>query len=477
MAICVSATACSIGLLGNATAQLSNTTSHSIYDPYPARQNPFRDSRDTDAQMQDAAVHSAQFNELIPNAADEAEFGSTIVSGATMSDGANGPMTSTPSDSGNGIITGPEFPGDPMDMMGQTIEYTSEFDPSMTGTDSALLHSSSSWFRRGFWYSQQEFVMMLRSQVEEVFIASDQSFGTLLNRPTLTMADANFTFEPGARLTLGRFLGQDITNRDVSVEFTFFGLLEHTGDAEFESVVPRAVDTALGDVDYNTTAFGGGISGPGVPGFTATDRQTLFYRSAFNSYELNVKMMGRPNRDRIALQPSGAWIRHASSTRIRSGLLGFRGLSIGESFRYKSFRDDALLGDYRLRVNNDMFGVQIGGELAEYYGDWSWGGRFKAGGLVNFAQRRDSAEVIGDASPARFNAASDDHLAVLLEAGINTTYHFSPNFTGRLGYDFMYVTGIADAPNNASLSPAFSRFEITNDAYYHGLTLGFEMLW
>jgi hypothetical protein len=253
-------------------------------------------------------------------------------------------------------------------------------------------------------------------------------------------------------------------------------LLEHTGSADFQSVVPRGVDTALGHVDFNIGSLGG-IVGPTVPGFSRVDRQTLFYRSAFNSYELNAKLMGRPKRDRIALQPSGAWIRHAASSRLVSGLVGLRGVSIGESFRYRSFRDDALFGDYRLRVNNDLAGVQIGGEFAEYYGDWSWGGRFKAAGLVNFATRRDSAEVIGDGLPARLNGASDDTLAVLLEAGLNSTYHFSPNFTGHVGYDFIYITGIADAPNNASLDPAFSRFEITNDAYFHGLTLGFEMLW
>jgi hypothetical protein len=291
------------------------------------------------------------------------------------------------------------------------------------------------------------------------------------------MADANFTFEPGARLTLGRFLGQDLNNRDVSIEFTFFGLLEHTGSSEFESVAPRSVDTALGHVDYDVIAFGAGISGPGVPGFTAVDRQSLFYQSALNSYELNAKLMGRPKRDRIALQPSGAWIRNATSSRIRSGLVGIRGLSIGESLRYTSFVDDEVAGDYRLRVSNDLIGVQFGGEVAEYYGDWSWGGKVKAAGLVNFAQRRDSAEVPDDGLAARLNGASDDSLAVLLEAGLNTVYHFSPNFTGRIGYDFMYVTGIADAPNNASLAPSFSRFEMTNDAYYHGLRLGFEMLW
>ena len=187
--------------------------------------------------------------------------------------------------------------------------------------------------------------------------------------------------------------------------------------------------------------------------------------------------MGRPNRDRLALQPSGSWIRHAAPSRLRTGLLGLRGVTMRDKIDYVASNDGADTGRYAIGTSNDMIGIQIGGEMAEYYADWAVGGRFKAAGLLNFADRHDSVEVIGDNQVARIFDANDEHLAVLLEAGAYAVYQFSPNFTGRLGYDFLYITGIADAPSNANLSPSFSRFEVTNDTYYHGLTLGFEMLW
>ena len=508
------AAVCSMISSGFLSAQLlPGATGQTAFDPYPPNQNPFRsgdgllltaeptdgatepaESPETliDAPFLDESVQGAQFTEMIPDAVNEASLESSVLTNsnasvATPSKPASGVSDGAVANAGGGAIAGPELSGPMGEYVGPPIgEFTSEFAPVVTEEDSALLYSSSSWFRRGFWYSQQDFVMMLRTQVEEIFIASDQTLPVSLSRPQISMADANFTYEPGLKLTLGRFLGQDVSNRDLSVEFTFFGLLEHSGNSELEALRPRGLDTALTEgfdfnlnFDGNGQPFGAGTGIVGIPvaGFSGVDRQTISYNTQFNSYELNAKLMGRPKRDRLALQPTGAWVRHAAASRIVSGLIGFRAISLAERFRYQSFTDDALVGDYAMGVSNDMYGPQLGCEFAEYNASWAVGGRFKAGGLLNFAERHDSVEVAGDGELARKHGANDEHLAVLLEAGAFAVHHFSPNFTGRIGYDFMYMTGIADAPNNASVAITFSRFEITNDAFYHGLSLGFEMLW
>ena len=499
----------------NATGQLlpftAEATQHSVaaqqevFDPYPANQNPFRSDGSavaieesdygqvidpTALTIEDGAVQPAQFTEMLPSATDEASLGASVLSN-TPTTSVSGPMTGMPNGvTTDGMVAGPEL----QSPIGQPIgEYVGEFDPVMSDDESALLFSSSSWFRRGHWYSQADYVMMLRSQVEDVVfgVESGPNFGTsTLHRPTLSMSGAPLTFEPGMRLTLGKMLGQDVNNRDHAVEVTFFGLLEHTGTGAVEADDPSRTNNRIYTLrdggsdllDLATQALATSFTPHSFPqGFSAVQRNTLQYRTRLNSMEINYKLMGRPSRDRVALQPSGTWIRHAASSQIRSGFLGLRGVTLKENITYTAGDGTNTTGIYKVGTNNDMFGVQLGGEIAEYYSNWAAGGRFKAAGLVNFADRKDSVTVFdngfGNSVPARFHDANDEHLAVLLEAGLFTVYQFSPNFTGRIGYDFMYLTGIADAPNNANLSPSFSRFEVTNDAYYHGLTVGFEMLW
>ena len=486
LAICSAAAACCLGWMDNATAQLSNAAPHSIYNPYPVNQNPFRNPANSENSVSDAAVHTAQFSEMIPDAVDEAGLGATVEPGEAS---GSGPMFSVPGGAESltvdGTMTGPELPNMEAVDYGNSFEYVSEFDPSVTGEDSALLFSSSSWFRRGLWYSQQEFVMMFRGQVDEVLFGVDfQGATDNYNRPILTTAGAPLTFEPGVRLTVGKFLGQDVSNRDYTFEATFFGLLEHTGRGQLESDGNTLVTGIDGGSDYLqfgtvNTQFSQFSPFRQVPGFFQNDLQTVFYRTQFNSMEMNFKVLGRPNRDRIAMQPTGTWIRHASTSRIRSGLIGLRAVSVDEELDFDGFRDGDKVGDYNIQTSNDMVGIQLGLEQADYYANWGWGIRFKGAGLINFADRTDRHLAFDDPADTFLNGndVNDEHLAVLLEAGVYTAYHFSPNFTGRIGYDFMYMTGIADAPNNASLAPAFSRFEVTNDAYYQGLSVGFEMLW
>ena len=508
---CIAVACMTFGVSGAVAQLLPNAGGQTVFDPYPANQNPFRSdsgspliieepadlgSDITTASFLDAEVQPAQFSEMVPNAVDEASLGASVLSDNSKPDTA-GAVTGN-SSTGPETMPGPELNGPSGEYIGQPIgEFVSEFAPVITEEDSALLYSSSSWFRRGVWYSQQDFVMMVRGQVEEILVAVDADRsgpptlpdGSLgndpltvsnIHRPTLTMADAPLTYEPGMRLTLGRFLGQDVNNRDHSFEVTFFGLLEHTGSGVLErNGANNGLFTALdGGTDYFIA--GNSIFRPGSfpSGFSPTTRNTLQYRTRLNSMELNWKVMGRPNRDRLALQPTGAWVRHAAPSRLRTGLIGLRGVSLKENLTYRAGIGDVDTGLYRIGTSNDMLGVQLGGEMAEYYSDWAIGGKFKAAGLVNFADRRDVVDVFDfQATAPVINEANDEHLAILLEAGISAVRHFTPNITGRLGYDFMYLTGIADAPNNANLSPSFSRFEVTNDAYYHGLSMGFEMLW
>ena len=85
----------------------------------------------------------------------------------------------------------------------------------------------------------------------------------------------------------------------------------------------------------------------------------------------------------------------------------------------------------------------------------------RLGPYVNFCSQSstiDAAVVDGTARPAyhQYLSASAYPAALIGEAGFQATYKFKPNLMGRAAYDFMWVSGLALAPNKCSSSPTRS---------------------
>ncbi len=101
------------------------------------------------------------------------------------------------------------------------------------------------------------------------------------------------------------------------------------------------------------------------------------------------------------------------------------GVSLNELFLYQSdyISSDQNRGTYQVQTRNDMFGPQVGVDLVENYTNWSWGGRFKAGSLYNFADRRSKLDTLaaGDAF-YNYQEIDKDNLTILLEGGLMATY-------------------------------------------------------
>jgi hypothetical protein len=231
---------------------------------------------------------------------------------------------------------------------------------------------------------------------------------------------------------------------------------------------------------YFTTGVTGIVIGASTPGFGDAKQHDIRYDSDMNSYEINFRILDRPLRDRISLQPNGTWVRNSTASQLKSFLIGLRTVSINEMFSLSAgFTNPATSGFYQVKTNNDMFGIQLGGEWIENYSRWSWGARFKAGGLFNFADRSSLVDVAlqGNRLPLRTEKVSSENLAAVLEGGLLATYQIRPDFLARVAYDAMYVQGISTAPENLGLADAFPNMEVTGDAIFHGLSVGFEMLW
>ena len=128
----------------------------------------------------------------------------------------------------------------------------------------------------------------------------------------------------------------------------------------------------------------------------------------------------------------------------------------------------------------------------------------KIGGLLNFADRRSSLvqrfetiesltgrNVVPIATPtnnpeedAIFETRStaeelnDETLTFLSEVNVYVSYYLRPNTSFRVGYNVLYMNGLATALDNVGVQGnAFNKFELTGDSFYHGMNLGFETSW
>lgn len=385
----------------------------------------------------------------------------------------------------------------------------------------AETYSTNNWFRGGRWYSKQELVMLLRTGLSPVHVAVDTTTttltGTVVIDPFITGAintkDADFTYEAGTRLTLGKIMGRDVANRDHGIELTYFGLFDYTGR---KVLTPANIETGggirtlLGSEEANSvTGFGFPIVNL-VDGFTDSVVQDILYEADFNSFELNYMIGGRPARDRLVMQPDGRWTRFATPSSIRAFYAGFRYIRQNEAFRYRAvgnnrlspiFDDDGVTvigtfpdptdeeGNYHVTTDNDLVGFQFGGDVVQKRTDWVFGLNGKVGGLLNFANRKsalfqrydnlnDPADDDMFSTRSKEESLDDETLTFLGEANAYVAYYLRPNTSLRLGYNFLYLNGVATATNNIGLmGNNFPRFEVTGDALYHGMDFGFEMTW
>jgi len=320
--------------------------------------------------------------------------------------------------------------------------------------------SSGSWFFSGQRYAEVDFVVFERARPKrrrEVLAIDVGPTGGILQAFSET-----FGTEAGVRAMLGQNLYRDYLNRDHSVELTFFGINQfQTSDA-----IDAQADNSL--VTTN------------LQGFNASDIVTSDHRSNFLSYEMNYRIRTRLERDRMIMGPDGSWTRQYTHGHVFSFLAGLRHLTFDEEFlltgRQTGVDPTVYAGDYRVNTENDLLGVQIGGELRSQYETWSWGVLGKAGAYVNFSEVHREVSVatipIYDMSPTLQDTA------FLGELSFFGAYNLSPNWTLRASLDMVGIAGLAQAPYNIDylLSP---RPEVVNHGFVQlvGMSFGMEVVW
>ncbi|MEM8677960.1 MAG: hypothetical protein AAGF97_01280 [Planctomycetota bacterium] len=442
--------------------------------PAPTNEaEPFPDMND----IVPPSVTDGSYQDTIDAPGDEEPYGlEPMPSGSTM----DGPMMGDPT--GMGPMQGQPIYEDGYGYDGYPGLDNQVFDGSeldfpaggaYSGEDAPVpIYSTGTWFKRGDVFFDFGYVFLMRENPRNVPILQDQSVIVTPpgQAPTFLTYNNNelvsHKFEPGVRLSVGYFLGRDVARRDHQIEFGFVGLVEWS---DF-----RRVTSAL-DVDSMFTVLADQLS-PNAAGLVNNRSQTFQYDTEFNSFEANYRLRTRPGRDVLAMQPNGAWVRHGVDSVVREFFVGLRGVNFDELVDYRGFdANGAQQGRLGVMTNNDLFGVQAGLESIVKHDSWSWGIKGRSGLLANFAQRRSN---LSDTTGTLLSQdLTEEDLTFNFEVGSYGSYQLRPNLHFKAGYDFMFFTGLALAPENLTFTSGFSELNTQGWALLHGGTIAFETTW
>lgn len=224
-----------------------------------------------------------------------------------------------------------------------------------------------------------------------------------------------------------------------AVEFTYFGQFSYTSAASVTDLNNNLFSVFT---DFGRTPLGG------LPEFDQTAFQQIRYNSAFDSFEV----MWRQRWMAPNCRYQGSWA------------IGCRHFILDEKFRYStsSNLNGQIVGNGFLPLTtqtdidttNNLTGLQLGTDL------WICllpglraGGELQAGVYGNHAGVNTTAG--SNALPGtifRERLVTND-VAFIGQANLQTTYRINYQWTARAGYHFLYVDGVALAPENFNTVP------------------------
>ncbi len=344
--------------------------------------------------------------------------------------------------------------------------FPSAGDVRILDCEPALLESTGTWLRRGFWYSEIDAVIMDRVWRRNGIFLANQT-GTL---NTLLLDSGRSGAEGMPRLKLGRFLFRDHKNRDHTAEFVAYG-----GGQWSQS----------GRLDATNGATLTVLQGGGNTSFTGATSMQYDYNSRFNNFELNYHVKNRMRRDRMELEPSGHWVRRAQSSGVWSLMAGVRYFNLGEDFNWNAFgidndnntATDPQTGTYQISTDNDLIGSQLGGSWVYESARWSLGLQTKGGMFLNHTDVHSNFEVTGGVTSGN-NDITVDNLSFITEGSVLGKWHLRPNFSLRAGLEILYVSSIALAAEQINFIPvSTSQVVGTGSTTFVGGSIGFESYW
>lgn len=287
------------------------------------------------------------------------------------------------------------------------------------------------------WEAKLGFVYLQRSGLPSQELARGLSGGG--HEPFLDADQFGFDFEGGPDLTIVRH------GDDSDIEFRWFQV--HDSIAKTPTI------------DRDSVGFG--FPFRALLGLTDAEGVDLSagYRSQMSSFELNLK------------RPIGDWI---------SVFGGFRFVELNELLSYSATPVGGEPLPLFVRSFNDLYGFQLGSDitLLDRGGPFKLVATGKAGIYANYASNQSD---LGDDSE-NVDSASTCEGAFLGEIALNCTYQITPRLAARVGYEVMWINGVALASQQQPrLDPVHDEQDYGSPsvaaegtAFYHGVAAGLD---
>lgn len=348
------------------------------------------------------------------------------------------------------------------------------------------------------WYSRLDFTLYHRNRPREEELVRTSALVTnpitgavtLVEFGTLGTKAVAFSLSPGARITVGRYLGRDAQNRDHMLEASYMGFTNWSKATQQQFGRQRTQTTVTDPLTGNsdvyrfvgTTAFTD-FPGNANRGFDAADQYIYESSSSLHDLQFNRRIRRGLRRNRLVYMPGG-WTQQSTPGLTPSILGGLRFIQIHENaaFRARGRIDNPevfigndvnnnpvfapfgvggdFTGDYTTATHNHLFGAQVGGDLTQQFDRWNYGFLLRLGLFSNFATS-DGLILVDDPVTFRQTQAPVDNiafgdssrsLAFLGEIGFQWSYNLNRYMTFRAGYNLMWVTGLALAPEQMTFA-------------------------
>ncbi len=211
------------------------------------------------------------------------------------------------------------------------------------------------------------------------------------------------------------------------------------------------------------------------------DASTAFakYTSTFTSAEANLLLTQQNWRPaRVSAYA------HEDSNRVITWdwLAGFRWAGLTEAAALTMIQPGGLADAYAVRTNNNLYGGQLGFRGRVDWGSWALDGWLKAGLAATAASQEQSPivdSVTGDPyRPGRSAGAGD--VGGIFDIDIAVSRRFSEHWAVRVGWNSIWVTGVALATNQFDFSNAATAGTGIADGgtlWLNGATVGVEGRW
>lgn len=280
------------------------------------------------------------------------------------------------------------------------------------------------------WWVSADALFLNRSQnFSGVIVVDDVNQSS----PALTGRDLDFSAVAGPRFALGNCFGNGL-----QAELVYFGLHDWTARA-----------TATGN---NNLSLPGDIA-TATQDFFAADAMNVTYGSRLQNVEANVWVPGN----------GFEW------------MTGVRYFSLTEDLTISSFDSDTFQSSYAIDTNNQLFGGQLGIRKCWSHRSLSFRPELKFGVLGNADNQRSLLRDLDNTIILRSTAEESTNISTLSEIRLASGYRISERLQVDFGYNFLWVTGLALAPNQLDFTDTATSGQFLSDGhsvFFQGANVG-----